>query len=318
MRVRFWGTRGSIPVSVMSDIIREKLRHALTLALRAGLRDETQVNEFISRLPFAVNGTYGTNTSCVQIDTGGDEYIVCDAGTGIKPLGESVQSRLEPGRTATWHVFLSHLHWDHIQGFPFFAPAYVPGNRIVVYGCHPDLSTVFTTQQAQPFFPVSLEAMPATIEFVQLDAESSYEINGVSVSIHKQMHPGDSFGYRFEADNRRIVYSTDSEHKARLRKPDYPFLDFCQEADLLIFDAQYGFAETQTLKEDWGHSSNILGVELAKDAGVRHLCLFHQEPSFNDWELDAFLKDTRHYERMYRKSILLQISMAYDGLDIDV
>jgi phosphoribosyl 1,2-cyclic phosphodiesterase len=317
MKVRFWGTRGSIPVSFTARSIRPKIKKALFAALQAGLSDPSEIDAFVDkRLPFSVRGAFGSNTSCVEIVTGGEDFIVCDAGTGIKNFGEDALGRRLHGQPGVFHLLLSHLHWDHIQGFPFFAPAYIPGNRIFVYSCHGEADSALRIQQSPPFFPVGFSELGAEIVFRTLEPGQEYEIGGARVLALPQIHPGDSFGFRFFANGRSVIYSTDSEHKLDARHPASPFLEFCNNADLLIFDAQYGFAESQTLKEDWGHSSNIVGVELAKDAGVKHLCLFHQEPSLNDAELESFLKETRRYARIYKRDVPLRVSMAYDGLEI--
>ena len=122
-------------------------------------------------LPFAVKGSYAGNTSCVQID-GSDEYVLCDAGSGLRDFGNEIMRGGKAGH-GIFHIFLSHLHWDHVQGFPFFAPAYVPGNIVNIYSCHPGADEAFRRQQESPFFPVPLSALGAAIRFHQLIAGSS-------------------------------------------------------------------------------------------------------------------------------------------------
>ena len=137
LRVRFWGTRGSLPAPLGERAVRAKIRDALLAARGHALETEHAIDAFIdSRLPFSVRGTFGGNTSCVEIITGGDEYVICDLGTGVREFGNRVLREHGPGRKHTFNIFLSHPHWDHIMGFPFFAPAYIPGNRICIYGCH--------------------------------------------------------------------------------------------------------------------------------------------------------------------------------------
>ncbi|HSO66844.1 MAG TPA: MBL fold metallo-hydrolase, partial [Desulfatirhabdiaceae bacterium] len=126
MKAFFWGTRGSLPASFLSEQIRLKLRHVLRLAQNQGLKTQEAIDSFIDRLPFPLQGTYGTNTSCVEIQ-GGCETIICDAGTGIRDFGQALVKESGGPFRHVFHLFLSHLHWDHIQGFPFFIPAYIPG-----------------------------------------------------------------------------------------------------------------------------------------------------------------------------------------------
>lgn len=319
MKVHFWGTRGSIPAALRAEFIRAKIKKALKQAIQSGLRDITRVEEFIdTELPFTVAGTYGTNTSCVEFRTFSKDFFICDAGTGIKDLGEYALRSGDSILGATYHLFISHLHWDHIQGFPFFSPAYLPNNTIYIYSAHQKTENIFKSQHEPPTFPLEFKNLGANIRFVALEPDKEYVIADVTVRLIEQMHPGVSYGYRFESNGKSLVYSTDSEHKLDVRAPDSSFLQFCKKCDLLIFDAQYGFAESQTLKENWGHSSNILGVELAKDAGVKHLCIFHHEPSLNDQELNEFYQDTLHYERIYQPKIPLQVTMSYDGLEVEL
>ncbi len=160
--------------------------------------------------------------------------------------------------------------------------------------------------------------MKADIRFHTLEPESEYDIAGMKVACIRQNHPGDSYGYRFEKDGRTVVYSTDSEHKDGGREEYERFLSFFSNADLLIFDAQYRFLDAVDTKENWGHSSNLLGVEMAAAAGVRRLCRFHNEHTFDDDALDRFLEDTRAYLKILDGSSSLKIDLAYDGLDIEL
>ena len=316
LAARFWGVRGSLPASCSFITVQTKIERALKIAVAKGLGPESDIKAFVrDSLDFATRGAYGTNTSCVQIEHAGDDLVVCDAGSGIRDLGHQLMKQ-GAGTGRRIHIFLSHLHWDHIQGFPFFAPAYVPGNRITVYGAHTGLAEAFQAQQRPPGFPVPFSDLGADIDFVELSVDEKPEIAGLSVTILEQRHPGISYGYRFGVGGRCIVYSTDSEHKSGEDGED-GFLEFCHRANLLIFDAQYQFAEANLAKEDWGHSNNLVGVELAKAAEVAHLCLFHLEPTVDDHVLQRFLEDTRRYSEL-AEGWPLQISMAYEGLVINV
>src|SRR5687768_11823222 len=144
MRVIFWGTRGSVPAPLTSADIKRKLVAALVSARGRNLDTPEQVEAFVeSELEFAVSHTFGGNTSCVQLDTGSPEYVLCDVGSGARLFGNRALATHGPARGQTYNVFISHLHWDHVQGFPFFVPAYIPGNHIRIHGCHPDLEDAF-------------------------------------------------------------------------------------------------------------------------------------------------------------------------------
>ena len=317
MKAHFWGTRGSLPASVVAETIRAKIFKAIKASQGRSFHNDDAIRQFIDReLPFSVKGGYGTNTSCTEI-INGEDYVICDAGTGLRDFGNYVMQQGAQKRQ-TFHIFLSHLHWDHIQGFPFFVPAYIPGNRVNIYGCHDYLEESFVTQQNFNNFPVPLKAMNSDIRFTVLDPGKPYEMGGFTVKALQQNHPGNSYGYRFEKAGKSIVYSTDSEHKQDIDNPNYSFIAFFRNADLLIFDAQYAFSESLLTKEDWGHSNNMSAVELSVRSGVKRLCMYHNEPAVDDATLEEFLEKTRRYLALYAESYPLIIDLAYDGMEIEI
>ena len=319
MLIRIWGSRGSLPVSLSAAALQEKLVKALVAASGRNLDTEDKARAFItSELDFPVSHTYGGNTSCVEIDNGGDEYVICDLGTGAREFGNHLLDMHGHQKTHTFHVFMSHFHWDHIMGFPFFVPAYLPGNRIRIYGCHDVLEQAFRQQHSSPSFPVDFDRLPATIEFVQLKTGRTYDIAGMTVIPMLQAHSGDSYGYRFERGGKSVVYSTDSEHKLANPLETESFVSLFRDADLVIFDAMYSFAESVSVKEDWGHSSNIVGVELCQMAGAKRLCLFHHEPIADDERITGIWRETQRLEEITRSGAPLEIIVAYDGLEIPI
>lgn len=318
MKVRFWGTRGSLPRSFTAEEARKKISKVLEIAQGFDLQDKEAREQFMdSKLSFALRASYGGNTSCVQIGEG-KESIICDAGSGLRDLGNSIMAMDAPKRPSTFHILISHLHWDHIHGFPFFTPAYIPANTVNIYGFHPELQEAFTGGQQPPYFPVPLSQLGASINFKTLLVDEEYDIGGFRIRGMEQDHPGRSYGYSIRRGGKKIVYSTDSEHKDGIDESASAFTHFFSDSDLLIFDAQYSLAEAQHLKRDWGHSSNIIGVELAVLAGAKHLVLFHTEPTHDDERLDRLLYDTRLYARYYDEDYPLEVSVAFDGLEIDL
>lgn len=314
MQVHFWGTRGSLPYSFRTQEIRGKIHAALELAVKHRLSRNDDINNFIDeRLPFSVKHAYGCNTPCVEL-RGGTEFVICDAGTGLRDFGSYIMENFKPPQV--FHIFMSHLHWDHIQGFPFFTPAYIPGNTVHIYGAHDELESAFKAQQSEPCFPVPMSYLQADIQFHRLSTDKHYEVAGFDISLVKQNHPGDSYGYRFEKDTKKVVYSTDAEHTDNAMKDDYYFLQFADQADLLIFDAQYNLVDHFLTKQGWGHSSNMTAVELAVRSQVKHLCLFHNEHTVGDGQLTDFLNNTRRYLEIHKPDSPMKIDLAYDDLEI--
>jgi phosphoribosyl 1,2-cyclic phosphodiesterase len=322
MRVRFWGTRGSIPVALTWRDVRDRLVRALVAANGRNLDTEEKAYAFAAEhLDLALTHTFGGHSACVEFEphegADADEYFVCDMGSGARAFGEHVLAR-QAGRPATVNVFMSHVHWDHIMGFPFFRPAYQAEYRLRIHGCHSELEHAFRLQQDPPCFPVPFSQLSATVEFVQLPPGKTREIGGVRVTPKMQLHSGDSFGYRFEAAGRSFVYTTDSEHKLENRTDTEKFVAFFRDADLVVFDAMYSLADAISVKADWGHSSNVVGVELCQLARAKRLALYHHEPANDDAAIARILSETRRLEELTRNGHRIEIVAAYDGLEIEL
>lgn len=321
MKIRFWGTRGSIPVALTSEQIRGKLIAALNAACGKSLGSPAAIESFVDELPFAVRGTYGGHSSSLEVERGNEgasnSHILFDFGSGARALGQAMLAR--HGNTPqTYHVFMSHLHWDHIMGFPFFAPAYIPGNRIVIHSGHARVAEAFARQQEDPGFPVGFDYFGAQIEFDVIEPGRRIAIADFHVTAKKQRHGGDSYGWRLECDERVCVYSTDSEHRLEDLDERNAFGEFFAGADLVVFDAMYSLADAISVKADWGHSSNIVGVELCQLARARRLALFHHEPSSDDAQIDRVLEETRRFEALTRENEALEVFSACDGLVIEL
>ena len=316
MKLRCWGTRGSIPVSLTAPDVRAKITRALEGAQGRNLSHPGAIAAYVDSLGFDVAGTFGGHTSCVQIEAGGTEHIILDLGTGVRPLGAHMLARYGAAAPQTYHVFLSHLHWDHIMGLPFFTPVYIPGNRIVVHSCHPHAEFALRRQQAEPSFPVRFDQFSASFEFDMVTPGEAFEVDGTRVIAHAQRHSGDSYGWRFERDGKSAVYSTDSEHRLEDEEERDGFIAFFRNADVVVFDAMYSLADAISVKADWGHSSNIVGVELCQAAQVGRLVLFHHEPAYSDTQIANVLRETRRFEQITRDGHVLEVLSAWDGLEL--
>jgi phosphoribosyl 1,2-cyclic phosphodiesterase len=322
MKAIIWGSCGSHPCPASSTTIRGKVKAALWAARNQHFSTEAQLDAFLDQLPHSNWGTYKANTSCVQIEADGTDVILCDAGTGMRDFAAARPADTSP---QTYHIFISHLHWDHIQGFPFFKPAYERGNRIIFHGFHPEIEHAIRRQMTPPYFPVPFAALQADIEFDIREEGQSFEVGEVTITSIKQDHPGDSWGYRFEHHGKSIIYSSDSEHGPESKQADYHFVDFFRDADILIFDGQYTLAEASTTKRNWGHSDHITAVELSARAKVKQLVISHHEPSYTDREIEQMHAGTLEYYRSYNQQHNPQsevwfpnhIAIAYDGLVIE-
>lgn len=294
---------------------------ALEGAIGLSLDTPEAVRHYVDHeLTFRQSGTFGGHSACVEIvpsAADADHFLICDLGTGARAFSVDAMER-RAGKPATYHVLVSHLHWDHIMGFPFFAPAYVAGNTVILYGCHDGMEQAFRRQQEPPSFPVPLSVMQADIQFVRLQPGVPQSVAGCQVTAKLQHHAGDSYGYRIESGGKTVVYTTDSEHKLDEFARTEEFVAFFRNSDLVIFDSMYSLAESVSVKEDWGHSSNVVGVELCQMAGVRRLCLFHHEPMHDDAALQAQFEETRRFEEITRGVSAVEILSAHDGMEINL
>ena len=287
--VKFWGTRGSIPT------------------------------------PASWTRVYGGNTPCVEVRFD-DTIFVCDAGSGIRELGKDLLARKPAPKEL--HLLLTHAHWDHIQGFPFFAPVYVPGMKISVYGRKAgDLSPyrLLSGQMTSDYFPVSLREVDSCVQPDYLH-DGKRDIHGVQVSAFALNHPGGCFGYSLAKDGKKVVYATDNELEIQpgdvfpdlndsgpLRKLPPALVEFAREADLLIADAQYD-DEGYAAHKAWGHSSSFSVTDLAIQAKVKHLALFHHDPEDTDLGLDQKVLACQY--RAARLGSPIVISAAREGVEL--
>lgn len=229
---------------------------------------------------------YGGNTSCVEMQVAG-ERLIFDGGTGLRILGESMLSQMP----VEAHLFFTHTHWDHIQGFPFFTPAFIKGNRFHIYGApSPNGLTIkqrLHDQMLHPNFPVPLQIMQGALEFYDIEADETINIGEVQVTTGKLNHPGEALGYRVSWQGHSAVFVTDTEHFPN--RLDENVLSLVDHADVLIIDATYTddeYYDPNCSKVGWGHSTWQEAIKLVKEANVRQLVLFHHDPAHNDIFLD--------------------------------
>lgn len=320
VNVKFWGTRGSIPRPQSQAQIHERIEAILDEAKPDDIASKEAVRDFMSQgCRGALPTIYGGNTACVQISEPDGPSLLIDFGSGAREYAAHVMRTKGPVSDQPYHVLMSHFHWDHIMGFPFFMPAYIPGNVIHIYSCHDNVEECFRRQHGAPSFPVPFDVLGAEIHFHIIEPNTDLVINGFNVRAHELNHAGKAYGYRVERGGSVTVYASDAEHKPEMISESYPYVDLIRDADVLIFDAQYSLAEATSVKEDWGHSSNVVGVELALMGDVKHLLFFHHEPLNDDERLDQIVREARRIEEiMRREKAPLMISGAYDGLDLTI
>ncbi|MFA6467890.1 MAG: MBL fold metallo-hydrolase [Bacteroidota bacterium] len=296
MKLKFWGVRGSIPTPGKNTV------------------------------------RYGGNTPSLELRLDNGELIIFDAGTGIRNLGDHL---IANGESINTFILITHPHWDHIQGFPFFKPAFVSGNEITVIGTDReeiDLQHIIADQMKKIYFPIQLNELKANIHFRSI-GEEEFSIFDAQVRTLYVNHPGFTVAYRIDYRGKSIVYISDNEpfDKASatsmtnfepvvLKKflsqagdPNQRIVDFARGADIFIHDATYT-PEEYVDKVGWGHSHYLFTLKLANDAGVKHCILFHHEPNRTDENVDKILEKCRH--EIKQKKFTFECTAAYEGLDL--
>jgi phosphoribosyl 1,2-cyclic phosphodiesterase len=253
----------------------------------------------------------GGNTSCVEV-TCGETRIILDAGTGLRRLGNELAKRGPVDAT----VLLSHVHWDHIQGLPFFAPLYMKSTKLRVLGgaTTTPLRDTLRRQMSAPTFPVDLNDVPSTLTFDEIREHDRIRIGDAEVTLARANHPDSVFAYRVEYEGRSVVYATDTEHYACV---DHRLAKLAAGADVLVYDAQYlpdeYTGEAGMSRVGWGHSTYEAGIALARAAGVSRLVLFHHDPARDDAGVRAIEATTR---ALFSESCAAREGMEFDLGDL--
>ena len=254
---------------------------------------------------------YGGNTPCVEIRAGG-RLIVFDGGTGLRELGLSLVAQEEPIEA---DLFLTHLHWDHIQGIPFFSPAFEAGHTFRIHGerkGEQSLKTVLEGQMTDPNFPVPLSVMACSLSFNEIIAGTTVELGpDLRVRTAPLNHPNGCMGLRLEYAGGSLVFITDTEHDAQSGTLDPQVLNLAKDADVLIYDAMYTEAEYRNARVGWGHSTYREALRIARAAGVGTLYFFHHDPTHTDDFLDERLAEAR--AETVGES--LHVEMAREGIE---
>ena len=324
MKIRFWGVQGSLPNPLSNALLQDKLKEVLRRAQGRTFAGEPEMQHFINALPFPLTHTTGGNTTCFEVVSTAGNRVIVDMGTGARRLGlELMQGPAGEGR-AQLHVLLTHCHWDHLMGFPFFLPAHVAGNKIFFYGGHDYLEEALRRQAHPQSFPVPFDNLGATFDFRHLREGEKLSIDDFEITCKRLDHPGFSYAYRIAEGSRSLVIATDAEYKNLDAESLRPYVDFYRDAQVLVFDAQYTLKDVFQ-KVDWGHSSSFIGVEICLLANVANLVLTHHDPAYSDDKMTDILERTEAFKREAfahnwpaKSPEALRIVMGHEGLELSV
>ena len=304
--VQFWGVRGSLPSPKTPQMIRDHMRETLIefaeMSPRLSGTSAEKADSYLSELPNWKHGGFGGDTSCAEV-TGEGTRIIIDAGSGLRRLGDKMMQGPCGSGKGEVHLFFTHFHWDHVVGLPFFAPVFVPGNKVHFYAVQPELEKCVRQVFQKPFFPVPFEALASEIHFHQMAPRKAIKLGCFEITPYELDHPDPCWGYRIEADTKsgRRSYAHCVDNEATRISP----LDLGEDvklyrgADLCFFDAQYTLHEFLS-HMNWGHSAAPIGLEIALREGVKKIYFAHHDPAASDRKIADAERQTRDFLDGYR------------------
>jgi len=313
MKIHFWGVRGSIPTPASPSRVKSKISAVIQQITPDDIVSPESRERFLAGLPPWLFGTVGGNSPCVSLTfDNSDECIVFDCGSGLREMGMSSETEIK--RVKKYNIFLSHFHWDHLQGLPFFGPAYNPNNSLDFYSPVGGLEKILGGQMVHPYFPVTMDVMGSKKTYHYVD--KNIKVCGCEISHKKMNHPGGSYAYSVNENGKRFIYSTDTELTSGDFEKNDENTEFFKDADILVIDCQYTLGEAIE-KYNWGHSAFSMAVDFAANWGIKHMVMFHHDPTYDDHKLYGILQSARWYiEKMNFKGI--DLTLAYEGLEISI
>lgn len=315
--IRLWGVRGSIPTPIVTEQYQAKVRNVLRRAHGQDLSDPDKISAFVDELPKTDRCLVGGDTTCVEISDD-ETCLIIDAGSGIRRLGMEV---MKGGRYANFggavHLLFTHHHHDHTCGFPFFIPGFLPTSDIRMHGLHSGLEGRMAGLQVEQYFPVPLEIMPSKKTYHRLTPDKPYRIGEFTVTPTELNHPGDTYGYRIDWRDKTFVMASDTEFKNPDDETIEHFRGFFRDADIVYFDGQYTVQEA-FVKEDWGHSSAMHGVDLCVPANVKCLLVGHHDPAYDDETIFSIEETAGEYRDLLYPDAKLEIETAVQGAIYDL
>lgn len=308
MRVRLWGVRGSLATPMTSAQLRDKAHALLAEARPADLASPQAIEAYLDRTPHS--WTYGGNTSCVEVEMD-NQTCILDAGTGLRSLGLQMK---EDGRDQKHglHFFFTHFHWDHICGFPYFGPIYIPGRQIDVWSGRSDAQRLLTTQMDDAHFPVKWSMLKSSINCHQLPENEATTVGEATVRILPLIHPDKAYGYRIDHGGRSVCYLTDTEVSKNPNKVAEAYASFVEGADVVIVDAMYGFLDYHD-HINFGHSTIFNFIDFFRDANIGELVIFHHDPMASDPQVTRLFTDAKRYTELVAPGAKWKLSAACEG-----
>jgi phosphoribosyl 1,2-cyclic phosphodiesterase len=317
MIVRFWGVRGSSPTPLAPEELRNKFAAIIQRVKPADLLNTETRQRFLSNLPADLFGTAGGNTACIEVRTADNTMIILDTGTGLRELekrGKKFRDNIKE-----YHIFMSHFHYDHLLGLPYFGAMYNPGVKVTFYSPYPAMQRILAKFMETPYHPVGWDSFAADIKFRTLKRNETLKLGGAQISWIRRNHPNGSMSYKVSEAGRSFIYSTDTELTEKDFQRTEKNVSYFQGADAIVLDAQYTLGEAIE-KYNWGHSSYSLAVEFVREFAIRKLYLFHHEPLNDDAVMEGILRSAQWFDSRleHKGGKSLEIDLAREGHEFEL
>lgn len=293
LTVKFWGVRGSLPSTQIPYDWCMHIDSVMRNFFAAGNRDASQITKFLSAQEVPHIGGYGAATTCVEV-TSPKAQIIIDGGSGIRILSEKIMSGTYGRARGPFHIFMTHFHWDHIIGLPFFTPHFMPGIQIHYYAVQPELEELIRGIFKRPYFPVAFESLASKIQFHTLEPRKTISIGDMNITPYQLDHPDPCWGYKVESAGKAYAHCVDTEGTRVTRDELGPDLPLYQNIDLMYFDAQYTFPELAE-KANWGHSAAQIGLDIAFREGIDQVLFAHHDPGATISQIQDIKRQTQEY-----------------------
>lgn len=314
MIIHFWGVRGSIPTPLSPAQVQAKIAAVIERITPKDIESEDAKERFLASLPPYLFGTIGGNSACVELKGSDGTEFILDCGSGLRAMCKNST----PPADKHYNILMSHFHWDHIQGIPFFDASFNPATKIDFYSTFPAAERILKEQSRRPYFPQSgcWDSVKKQFTFHLIQEGSPFEISGMKINTHKMKHPGNSYSYSFEQDGKKFIYATDVELQEKDFDKDIPSNHFFEDADVLVLDSQYTVEEA-IQKENWGHSAFCYAIDFANAWNIKSLYLFHHEPTYDDKKIYSILQAARWYAS-YTAHTNVKVYLAIEGQEIEL
>ena len=313
MFIKFWGVRGSLPHSPDPLSWVRQFEKIMNDFFLRGFQNADQVQKYIRSRPVSEIGGYGTATTCVEVTDESGRALIVDGGSGIKAKSDVIQK--ENQFQKEYHILLTHYHFDHILGLPFFSPHFMSGCKINYYSVQNETEEIVRGLFKKPTFPISYHSLNADIAFHKLIPYQENQINGFSVIPFKTDHPDTCYGFKISDGQRTYSHAVDNEAVRRTKSELGRDAGLYENTDLLFFDAQYDESEMNE-KKGWGHGTGFRGLEICANFNIKQILLAHHDPGFSIEDSIAQEKKTEAVLNSKFSDLNLKCAYAYDGLEI--